>query len=198
MPDASALVLLGEFGRPHGLRGEVRLNAFTADPLAIASYGELVDGTGRRFWLAAIRPAPGGGPGLLIAQVEGVTKREEAEALNGARLFVPRARIDTPQEEDTYLLADLIGLAVEDRHGERLGIVAGVADYGGGDIIEIRSLQGPTGLLPFTRAFVPKVDVKAGRLVVDPPANLFEEGEPHREMGRGPKNRPSQNPGPKG
>ncbi len=60
------LVLLGRFGRAHGVRGEVRLQSFTADPLAIASYGPLSDASGTRaFTLASVRPAGE----MLIARV---------------------------------------------------------------------------------------------------------------------------------
>jgi 16S rRNA processing protein RimM len=175
------MVLLGEFGRAHGLRGEVRLKSFTADPGAIAAYGPLTADDGRVLTLSDVRPAPGGAPDLLIARVAGVASREAAEALNRIRLLIDRAKLPPP-EEDEFLLADLIGLSVETPDGSPLGTVVAVPNYGGGDLIEIRrSTGGATALLPFTRAFVPEIDLAAGRVVVDPPDDLFAPAKPGPE-----------------
>jgi 16S rRNA processing protein RimM len=171
----SDLILLAEFGRAHGLKGEVRLKSFTADPRAVAAYGPLTAADGRTVVIKpTVRPAPGGAPDMLIVQVEGVTTREAAEALNRLRLFVERSRLPAP-DEDEFLLADLIGLAVVSPAGEALGTVVDVPDYGGGDLLEIAPPGGgPTVLLPFTKAFVPVVDLPGRRIVADAPADLFE------------------------
>jgi 16S rRNA processing protein RimM len=165
---------MGEFGRAHGLRGEVRLKSFTADPLGVAAYGPLLDETGRRWTLSDVRPA-GGAPDLVLARVEGVTDRSGAEALNRLRLYVERSRLGEPESADEFLHADLVGLSVEDATGRVLGRVAGMANYGGGDILEIAPAGGGRrALLPFTRAFVPVVDIPGRRLVIEPPDDLFE------------------------
>jgi len=168
------LILLGEFGRAHGLKGEVRLKSFTAEPAAIASYGPLVTDDRRRFVLKSVRAASGGSPDMLVARVEGVATREAAEALNRLRLYVGRDQLPPPEGEDEFLAADLVGLVVEDRAGRVLGTVVAVPDYGGGDLLEIAPPRGPTALLPFTKAFVPTVDLARKRVVVDPPDDLFE------------------------
>ena len=179
---SGGLVLLGEFGRAHGLRGEVRLKSFTADPQAIASYGPLAAADGRRFALTHVRPAPGEQPDLLIARVEGVASREAAEALNLVRLFVARRELPAPEEEDEFLLADLVGLSVETADGLPLGTVVAVPNYGGGDLLEIApAAGGPSALLPFTKAFVPAVDLSGRRLVADPPPDLFAPARPREQ-----------------
>jgi 16S rRNA processing protein RimM len=176
------LILLGEFGRAHGLRGEVRLKSFTAEPAAIAAYGPLAGDDGRRFVLTGVRPA-GGAPDMLVARVEGVETREAAEALNRVRLHAPRGRLPPP-EEGEFLAADLIGLAVETAGGETLGTIVSVPDYGGGDLLEIAPAGGgPTALLPFTKAFVPTVDLAGRRVVVDAPKDLFEARTDDRQAG---------------
>jgi 16S rRNA processing protein RimM len=175
---AGDLVLLGEFGRAHGLKGELRLKSFTGEPHAISTYGPLIADSGRTVTLGGVRPAPGGAPDLLVARVEGVTTREAAEALNGVRLFIPRERLPAP-DEDEFLLADLIGLRVEDSAGTLIGTVVGVPNYGGGDLLEIAPPQGgATALLPFTKAFVPAVELAGRRVVADPPPDLFAPAEP--------------------
>lgn len=173
MPARDDLVLVGEFGRAHGLKGEVRLKSYTADPDAIADYRPL-SADGRSFTLKNARQAPGGAPDMLVVQVEGVTSREGAEALNRVTLYVARDALPPPEDEDEFLLADLIGLSVEDESGATIGTVAAVPNYGGGDLIEIAPLHGgATALLPFTKAFVPVVDIPGKRIVAAPPEDLF-------------------------
>ncbi|WP_114944309.1 ribosome maturation factor RimM [Microvirga calopogonii] len=169
------LVLVGEFGRAHGLKGEVRLKSHTGDPQAIAGYRPLIASNGKSFSLRNVRTAPGAAPDLLIAIVDGVTTREASEALNRVQLYVERDKLPPPDEEDEFLLADLIGLAVHNEAGEIIGTVVDVPNYGGGDLLEIAPTQkGPTALLPFTKAFVPNVDLAGKRIVANPPDDLFE------------------------
>ena len=175
------LVLLAEFGRAHGLSGEVRLKSFTADPLAVGGYGALVTDDGRALEFASLRPASGGAPDILVARVKGAAGREAAEALLHVRLFAPRDRLGDAAE-DEFFAADLVGLAVHDRAGRVVGTVAGVPNFGGGDLLEIRPAAGPTALLPFTKAFVPEIDLAGRRVVIDPPDDLFApSGPPPRE-----------------
>jgi 16S rRNA processing protein RimM len=167
------LVLLGEFGRAHGLKGEVRVKSFTAEPAAIASYGPLRSEDGRVFLLQALRPA-GSAPDMLVVRVEGVASREAAEALNRTRLYAARDQLPPPENEDEFLAADLVGLTVEDTHGKTLGRIVAVPNYGGGDLLEIAPAGGgPTALLPFTKGFVPSVDLARRRVIADPPEDLF-------------------------
>jgi 16S rRNA processing protein RimM len=174
-PGKGKLVLLGEFGRAHGLKGEVRLKSFTADPKAIAGYGPLQSEDGRRFTLKGVRPAGGGSPDLVIARVEGIGTREAAETLNRIRLYARRERLHGSKGDNEFLLADLIGLAAKDKDGAKLGTVVAVPNYGGGDLLEIAPEDGgPTGLLPFTESYVPAIDIAAGQVVIDPPEGFFD------------------------
>ena len=153
----------------------MRLKSFTADPKAIADYGPLQSEDGRSFILKNVRPAGGGSPDLVIARVDGVATREAAEALARIRLYAPRERLHGSENEHEFLLADLVGLVAKDKDGATLGIVVAVPNYGGGDLLEIAPEDGgPTGLLPFTEAFVPAIDIVAGQVVIDPPEGFFD------------------------
>ena len=170
------LVLLGEFGRPHGLAGEIRLKSHTGEPKAIASYGPLTGQDGRTYILKTLRQAAGDQPDMLVVRVEGVATREAAEALNRLRLYVARKTLGEP-EEDEFFLADLVGLRVEGPDGE-VGRVLSVPDYGGGDLLEIAvPNRRQWALLPFTNAFVPQVDIAGGRVVIAPPEGWLDEGQ---------------------
>lgn len=168
------LVFLGEFGRPHGLAGEIRLKSYTDDPGAIASYGPLLAADGRRFTLTKTRRAAGEQADMLVVRVEGVTTREAAEALNRVALHVERDRL-APPDEDEFYLADLVGLRVEGPDGP-VGRVVAVPDYGSGELLEIAPAGGGrTLLLPFTKAFVPVIDLAGGRVVIAPPEGWSDE-----------------------
>jgi len=159
------LILMGTIGKPHGVRGLVRVNAFTEDPDALCDY-PLVDKSGRRFTLEW---AAGGAAQLTELTATGprkITTRTEAERLTNLELFAPRSVLPAP-EEDEFYLADLIGLAAHNQSGATLGTIAAVHDYGGGTSLEIA--PGPL-LIPFTKHAVPVVDIAAGHVVVNPPA----------------------------
>jgi 16S rRNA processing protein RimM len=160
-------ILVGVFGAAHGIRGEVRLKSYTADPAAIGAYGPLHDESGARSYsIDALRPI---GKDLFVAHVAGVADRSAAEALNGTELFVPRDVLSAPEEEEFYH-ADLIGLRVENENAEFFGSVVAVHNFGAGDILEIApppdAPNKTTAMLAFTRALVPVVDVSAARIVV--------------------------------
>ena len=160
-------VCLGQIGAPHGVRGEVRLRSFTADPAAITSYGPLETEDGRVLEIEALRPAKD----HFVATLAGIADRNAAERLTNVKLYVPRERLPKPEEPDEYYHADLIGLAAVDRAGNPLGSVIAVHNFGAGDLIELRRGEGePTELLPFDAVTVPEVDLAAGRLVVELPA----------------------------
>jgi 16S rRNA processing protein RimM len=159
------LVCLGQIGAAHGVRGEVRLHSFTAEPAAIADYGPLETDDGRVFEIASLRPAKD----HFVATFAGVADRNAAERLANTKLYVPRERLPEPDEPDEFYHADLIGLAVVDPAGQRLGTVVAVHNFGAGDLIEVRPDTGnKTDLVPFNAANVPAVDIAAGKIVVDP------------------------------
>ncbi len=161
-------ILLGVVGRPHGVRGLVRVVSYTADPAGLTAYGALTDDKGRRFTLRWC----GEGIAEIAEIVDGkpvpVADRDAAEKLVNTRLYIGRERLPPPDEEEFYL-ADLVGLAAFDGMGAALGEVVAVHDYGAGASLEIFRAEGAALLVPFTRGAVPEVDVAGGRLIVVPP-----------------------------
>ncbi len=164
-------VLLGRCGAAHGIRGEIRVKSFTAEPDGIAAYGplELEDGS-RRLEIERMRD----GDTVLIVKFRGIDDRNAAEALNGIGLTVPREAMPETDDEETFYLTDLIGLNVEDLAGTHVGDIANVVDFGAGDLLEIQPPQGMSVYLPFSAAFVPTVDLAGRRVVIDPPQDLFK------------------------
>jgi 16S rRNA processing protein RimM len=163
-------ICVGQIGAAHGIKGEVKLKSFTADPAAVASYGPLESEDGSRvFVIEALREARD----HLVARLAGVSDRNAAERLANTRLYVSRAVLPEP-EADEFYHADLIGLSAEGRDGTALATIVAIHDFGAGDILELRPLNaGQTVMLPFTAQTVPIVDIAGGRIVIDPPEGLL-------------------------
>jgi 16S rRNA processing protein RimM len=164
---------MGRFGAPHGVRGELRLQSFTGDPLAIADYGPLTDKSGKKtFTLLNLRPQ---GKDMLVVRLKDVDDRDGAQALNGVELYLAREKLPAPDPEEFYL-ADLEGLRAETATGEPIGRVVALRNFGAGDILEIAPASGGDTLMyPFTKAVAPIIDLAGGRIVVEPPTET--EGE---------------------
>lgn len=167
-------ICVGAITGSFGVRGEARVKSFCADPAAIGDYGPLSTEDGATtYTLSITRPVKGG----FAVRLSGVKTREAADALRGTTLYAPRAALPALPDDEFYH-TDLIGLAAVDTGGADLGRIHAVHNHGGGDLLELRQ-KGKSGttLVPFTQAIVPTVDLGAGRIVIDPPEGLFENGE---------------------
>ncbi|GAA6199697.1 ribosome maturation factor RimM [Aquicoccus sp. SU-CL01552] len=167
---AEDLVCVGAIAGAYGVRGEVRLKSFCAEPEDIEVYAPLSTEDGAQSYTVGITGRIKNG---LTARLGGVDSKEAADALKGVRLYAPRDRLPALPDDEFYH-ADLIGLEVVDTGGTVLGRVRSVQNHGASDLLEI---AGPglktTVLLPFTQEAVPTVDLEAGRIIADPPEGLF-------------------------
>lgn len=165
--------MLGVISGAHGVRGEVKVKPFTDSPRALGRYREFTDETGTHAIKLAVR---GEARGLAIGRIEGVNDRDAAEALKGVKLYVTRDKLPKAKRGEVYI-ADLIGLAAVGLGGEAVGRVARVLNYGAGDVLEIERPGQEPLLLPFSDRMVPKIEVDAGRIVVDPPIEVEARGD---------------------
>jgi 16S rRNA processing protein RimM len=164
--DLANLILVGRVAGAFGVKGDVRITTFTADPAALLDYKTLLREDGApTLTLTWGRTAKGG----LIARATQVETREQAEALRGLKLFIPRDVLPAPDEDEFYV-ADLVGLDVETPEGEPLGRVRSVHDFGAGDLIEVAPQQGATWWLPFTKEAVPEVRLADRKVIAVRPA----------------------------
>lgn len=161
--NATARVLLGEIAGVHGIRGDVLIHTYTADPQSIAAYGPLSNEAGTAVYeITVVRTTDKG----VVAKITGIPDRTTAEKLRGTKLYVGRARLPEPDAAEFYH-ADLIGLHAIGTAGNPIGEVIAVQNYGAGDLLEIRRPGGKTTeLIPFADAFVPAVDLAAGIVTV--------------------------------
>ena len=161
------LILVGQVGGAFGVRGEVKITAFTGDAMALVGYSPLLRADGSvGLTLTGARPDKKG----VVARAKEVTTKEQADAMRGLKLFVPRDRLPEPDEDEFYL-TDLIGLEVRDAGGAVLGRVKSVPNFGAGDLLEIAPAGGgQTWYLAFTRDTVPELHIAEGWLLAEPPA----------------------------
>jgi 16S rRNA processing protein RimM len=165
--------LVGRFGAPHGIGGEIRLSSFTENPRAIASYKPLLDESGKReFSILQLRALK---DNMFVARIGGVCDRASAGTLTNTALYVPRASLPETGE-DAFYLADLIGLEVVTATGEPFGRITNVLNFGGGDILELaRASSGEMLLLPFRKEIFPNIDLDGRQLTVLPPVEIEAE-----------------------
>lgn len=164
-------LLIARIGGAHGIAGEVRLETFTEEPEAVMEFSPLTtDRAGLSVRVTSMRRAGR----RAIASLEGIGDRSAAEALAGVRLYVPRSVLPKIEAEDEYYHADLIGMNARTGTGEVFGKVTAIFNFGAGDILEITPSGGPPLMVPFTRRFVPEVDVKGGIVTVEPASEASE------------------------
>ncbi|MBL4750903.1 MAG: 16S rRNA processing protein RimM [Amylibacter sp.] len=165
--------IIGAFG----IKGELRVKSFCAEPSDLASYGPLFNEDGDESYdLRIVSPIKGG----FSCRIKGVQYKDQADALKGIQLYTNRANLPS-LPDDEYYHSDLVDLDVYDTGGEKLGYITAVHDHGAGDFLEIagKGIKN-TVLLPFTLDAVPTVDLKAGRIITDPPQGVFPEAKDER------------------
>ncbi len=163
MTNSQKWVCVAAIAGAFGVKGEVKLKPFTDIPLDCAKYGPLYDDKG----LLVLTPQKG----RMVKKAVAVTApeiktREEAEALKSTKLYIQRSALPEP-EEDEFYFEDLVGLEVKTTAGQRMGKVIAVHEFGAGDMLEIKPKEGASFYHPFTKIAVPKVDIKAGRIVIE-------------------------------
>ena len=168
MSDASRseeLIELAAVVRAHGLSGELVLKPFNPASDLLGSLAEIVlrspAGELHTFEVLARR---GGGDSQLLA-LRGVTDRDQADALRGSVVCVPRSALP-PLEEGEYYLVDLVGLSVRSPEGDTLGHVEDVLEYPSVEALVVIT-EGIVREVPNLDRYVPSIDVQGGFVVVD-------------------------------
>ncbi|MDT0117868.1 ribosome maturation factor RimM [Microbacterium sp. PRF11] len=176
---AKTQLRVGRLVKAHGLKGAFKLELYTDDP-----DGRFVPGAA--FTLQVPESSPWHGRDLVVREFrwmnshpvvffEGVDDRTAAEELVKAILWIDQDTETAPAEDDAWYDHQLIGLDVI-RDGDVIGRVVRVDHLPAQDLLIVRPTSGDTEVLvPFVSAIVPEVDIAGGRVVVTPPAGLFED-----------------------
>lgn len=168
-------ICIGAVVGVHGVRGEVKVKSFTEIPEDIDQYGIVENEPGtRKFEIKVV----GHSKELLRVKIKGLDDRNEALALKGTGFYVDKSVLPELEEEEFYH-TDLIGLEAQDEDGNFLGEVIGIYNFGAGDMLDIKTgATGKSEMVPFTKAYVPVVNIKDGYIIV---ASLLEYAEEDEE-----------------
>ena len=180
-------VAVGRIGRPHGIRGEVVIGVRTDEPDLRFAVGATLDARstsddagaengagGERLTVASVRWHSG----QLLVAFAGITDRTAAAELTGSWLSVDSSQLPDTGDPDEFRDYELIGLSVRTCTGDPVGVVTDVLHYGQ-DLLVVRRQDEPGGeaLVPFVKAIVPEVDLRAGVVVIDPPPGLLDHAQ---------------------
>lgn len=160
------LVCVGKIIAAHGIKGAVKIKSYTEIPQSLVEYSPLYNKDGSEIFEIKSLSV---NKDVIIAVVNGMNSRNDAELLKGRDLFADKALFSETEEGEFYQ-DDLIGLAAKTEDGEIFGKILAIHNYGGGDIIEIRMQNSQkTELFAFTGEIFPEVDIEDGYVVICPP-----------------------------
>jgi 16S rRNA processing protein RimM len=160
----SRLIEMGVFSSVHGVRGQIKIKSYTSQPEAIADYPSLQDKQGNHYKITITGQADD----MLIASVEGINSRNDAERLKNTKLYVPRSALPKLKKGEHYQ-EDLIGLKLSSPDGKEYGTVISVHNFGAGTLVNIRLVNGQEEYMPFNKTIFSKVDTDALTAIIDPP-----------------------------
>jgi 16S rRNA processing protein RimM len=155
-------ILIAVIGAPQGLDGSVRLTAFTDEITNLKHYKTFQTARGT-LTLKKLREQPN----ALVVKFAEFPDRTEAEKWRGVELFVARTQLPDLADGE-YYQSDLVGMAVVAGAGAAIGTILAIPNYGAGDLLEIKLLDGTEKLLPFNDDAVVAIDMATGKLVIDP------------------------------
>lgn len=167
-------ICLGKIVGVHGIRGEVKVKSYTELDKDLGSYGDLEDKNSTQKFTLKVT---GHSKDLLRVKIKGVDDRNKAETLIGTELYANRDVLPEVQTEDVFYEADLVGLEVLDEQKNKVAKVIGFYNFGAGDILEIKLTNGKTEMLPFSKAYVPDVNLEESYIIVTSTAMVFSEDE---------------------
>ena len=167
---AAGRICLGVIVGVHGVRGHLKIKAYTDNPAALDCYGPVSLDDGRLLHLKVKSVSP---KGPVIAVAQEVTDRNEAELMRGLELFIKRDALPPTANDEVYH-TDLVGLEARDNDGVAIGVIVGLHDFGAGDIIEIKPPSGPTMMLPFAPEYRDEVRLEEGFVTLLPPQGMME------------------------
>ncbi|MGX6604171.1 ribosome maturation factor RimM [Micromonosporaceae bacterium Da 78-11] len=187
------MLVVGQIGKPHGIRGEVSVVVRTDEPEERFVAGSVFTTKVPRDRRVTAGPAAAAAPGVPyqipaelfletirwhqgrgIAQFTGVHDRNVADALRGVFLQVDSSVLTPPDDPDEFHDHQLVGLRVESVDGVAHGTVDRIDHAPSSDLIVLKKPDGSTALIPFVTQMVPTVDVPGGRIVVDLPEGLLD------------------------
>ena len=172
MTDRPEYIVVGRFGRPRGVAGEIYINPLTDNPERFRNNEPLWIETAEGWKELAVSSVTDIS-GRLVAKLNGINSPEEARLLTNEYLYVRSEALDKLPEGHYYHF-DLIGCRVVDMAGVELGRVTDIEELPGHDLLAIQSAEGKRYSLPLVKRFLKVIDIEKKLIVVDPPEGIFD------------------------
>lgn len=158
------MVVMGKVVAAHGIRGWIKIQVFTEYLDSLLDYDTWYLADGQSWQPRKVIAANVNGK-VLVAKLQDIADRTAAEKYKGLLVAVPREQLP-PTEEDEYYWSDLIGMAVENQAGDKLGAVESLLETGANDVLVVRGEQGEL-LIPFVASVIQQVSLKDKTIRVD-------------------------------
>lgn len=172
MEDRPEYAIVGRFGRPRGISGEININPLTDNPERFHKE--------ETFWIESDSGFTKLGSvtfrfisGKPVAKIDGVDSREQVRLLTNKYLFIRSTDLGELPEGNYYHF-DLIGCRVIDKDNRELGRVCNIESYPANDVWVIESKDGDKYLFPAVEQFIDKVDIETKLIVINPPEGIFD------------------------
>lgn len=161
----------GQIVGTHGVRGEVRVDAWCDSPAVFAKLKTLYTDANGGGKLNVRSRAHGR---VALCQIDGVDTVEAATALRGTVLYLHRDDLKLPK--GAHFISDLIDMRVLDTaSGECYGTIVEVSHTGSNDVYHLKTADGKLVLIPAIPAIVKSIDVDAGEMTIEPMKGLFDD-----------------------
>lgn len=162
----TTLICLGIITSPHGIKGAVKIKTFTEKPENIFSYGNLLCND-QSYEINVISILNNS---LLIATINGVQSRNEAELFRNKKLYISRNNLAKLSNENEFYQSDLINLEVRSKNNEQYGYVRSIHNFGSEDILEISVNSTKRNImLSFTKETFPYINTKEKYIIINIP-----------------------------
>lgn len=156
-------ICVGVITSVNGVRGNVKIKSFTESPEDITTFANVFNPElNRSFKISVVTLKKD----HLIASIEGISTRNEAEELRNIKLYIKRSELSEAKDGE-YYHADLMGLEVFYQDGVKAGLVKNIVNFGAGDILEVYDLTSEKLFYyPFNKQYVTDVNLEAGKVEI--------------------------------
>lgn len=172
-------LVVGHVSKPHGTKGELFVWPLTdavdevfaegRSLLVGDEHGKLDEEYTEPVTIESVRPFKRG----VLVKIEGRERREDVDDLAQRYLLAPVEELAPPAEDEVYY-HQLLGMKVVTHEGREVGKVREVYETHPAELLEVKTEDGRTHLIPFAERIVKKVDVENGEIVIKPPPGLLD------------------------
>jgi 16S rRNA processing protein RimM len=160
------LILIAQVLAAHGIKGEVKLKSFMLNAAEIFSFADIYDDKENKIGKLVKKSITAKS---VIASIEGIINRNEAELLKGKKLYIKKSSLKNLRDKEEFYHQDLLKLKVLNEEKKHIASVVGVYNFGAEDILEIAYENGDLEMIAFNKKNVPVINLAAGYLVINPP-----------------------------